>query len=126
MPGGNKISRKQEAAIAALLSQPTLEAAATAAGVSLRTLKGWLHLPEFAAEYAAARRLVLEGSVARLLAATGRAVETLERNLDADRPGDQIRAAVAILEHAHKGVEVLDLEARIATLEELQAARKKP
>src|SRR5262249_16290062 len=65
-----------------------------------------------------------ERTVARLLASTIKAVEALDRNLDADRPGDQIRAAVAVLDHAAKGVELLDLAGQVGDLrhqmEELQ------
>jgi hypothetical protein len=120
---GDKLSRKQEQAIAALLAQPTIEAAARAANVAERTLKGWLVLPEFAAAYARARREVLERTVARLLKATGKAVDTLEVNLVAERPSDQIRAAVAILEHAGRGVELLDLAERLAEVERRLAER---
>jgi hypothetical protein len=125
MPGhGAKLERKQEQAIAALLAEPTIEAAARKAKVAHATLKGWLKQPAFEAAYAEARRQVLERTVARLLASTIKAVEALDRNLDADRPGDQIRAAVAVLEHAAKGVELLDLAGQVGDLrhqvEELQ------
>jgi hypothetical protein len=122
---GDKLSRRQEQAISALLSEPTLAAAAAAAGCAVRTLKGWLVLPAFAAAYAAARRQVLEQAVVRLVGVTGEAVDTLAANLGADRPGDQIRAAVAILEHAHKGVEVLDLEQRLSALEAAHRLRRR-
>jgi hypothetical protein len=126
MPGGNQINHKQEKAIAALLREPTIEAAARKAGVALRTLKGWLVLPEFAAAYATARHQILERTVDRLLATTGEAVETLRESLKADRTADRIRAAVAILEHAHKGMEAGELAREVAELrqqiEELQRA----
>src|SRR5262249_22587519 len=80
------------------------------------TLRRWLNLPDFRAHYAEARTGVLERTVARLLAATGKAVEALERNLEADRPADEVRAARAILAHATKGVEVLDLAEQVAEL----------
>ena len=41
------LGRKQEETIAALLSQRNLEEAAKAAGISQRTLRRWLKLPEF-------------------------------------------------------------------------------
>jgi transposase-like protein len=48
---GEKLGRKQEEAIAALLSQRNIEEAARAAGVGTRTLIRWLKLPEFGKEY---------------------------------------------------------------------------
>jgi hypothetical protein len=123
---GDKLSRKQEQAIAALLTQPTVEAAARVADVSERALRKWLKLPEFKAAFAAARASLLERTVVLLLGATRKSVETLEINLSAERPGDQIRAAVAILEHASRGVELLDLAERLAEVERRLAERGEP
>ncbi len=50
------LGRKQEEAIAALLSQRNIEDAARVAGVGVRTLLRWLKLPEFDAAYREARR----------------------------------------------------------------------
>jgi hypothetical protein len=44
MSGRSKLTRKQEALIAALLTEPTHAAAAAKAGVSEATLHRWLHL----------------------------------------------------------------------------------
>ena len=48
---GEKLTRKQEQAVAALLEQPTVLRAATVAGVSERTLRLWLKDPGFKAAY---------------------------------------------------------------------------
>jgi len=45
---GSKFGRKQEEAIAALLSQRNLEDAARVAGIAPKTLVRWLKAPEFA------------------------------------------------------------------------------
>ena len=51
--------------------------------------------------------------------AAAEAVVTLRRNLSEPTPqAVQVRAAVAILEHAARGVELLDLAERVAALEE--------
>ena len=52
---GEKLTRKQEQAVAALLEQPTVLRAATAAGVSERTLRLWLKDPGFKAAYPGSR-----------------------------------------------------------------------
>jgi hypothetical protein len=113
---GEKFERKLELAVAALLSEPTVEAAAAKVGVGYATLKSWLKDPEFAAAYAEARREVLERSVARLLALTDKAVKALERNLDCGKPSGENRAAALVFEHAYRGVEVLDLARQLAEL----------
>jgi hypothetical protein len=48
---GEKLGRKQEDAIAALLSQRTVEEAAHVTGVGVRTLLRWMKIPEFDADY---------------------------------------------------------------------------
>jgi hypothetical protein len=117
MGHGEKRTRKQELAIAALLVEATVEAAAAKAGVCYRTLKGWLADLDFRAAYREARRAVVEGAVGRLQHATGKAVETLTRNLDCGNAAAENRAAVAILELALKGVELQDVLARLDELE---------
>lgn len=114
---GEKLTRKQEEAIAALLTQPTIPAAATTAGVSENTLKNWLALPGFQAAYRDARQQVLDRVIVRLMAASSAAIDTLVANLTASKPSDQIRAAVAILDRATAGGDVLALAERIKALE---------
>jgi DNA-directed RNA polymerase specialized sigma24 family protein len=50
------LTDKQEAAIAALLTEPTYARAAAVAGISEGTLYRWLHLPAFRAAFRQARR----------------------------------------------------------------------
>jgi hypothetical protein len=102
MSGRTKLNRKQESAIAALLTAPTHAAAAAAAGVGEATLYRWLKLPEFRWAFRNARRRLVDDAVVRLQAATGRAVDALERNLTAGQPAVQVRAAVAVLDQLVK------------------------
>jgi hypothetical protein len=113
---GDRMTRQQELAVAALLELPTITAAAAAVGLDESTLRQWLKDPGFAAAYADARREVLERAVTRLVRTLGKAVDALERNLTAERPADQLRAAALVLEHATKGVEVLDLARQLDEL----------
>jgi hypothetical protein len=122
---GEKLTRKHEQAIAALLSTPSIPAAAKVAGIGEATLWRWLQLPDFAAAYRAARRQVVERAVSELQAATGEAVETLKRNLTCENPAVEIRAAQIIIEQAIKGVELVDLQERVERLEGLLAEQEK-
>jgi hypothetical protein len=102
---GQKLNRKQEALIAALLTESTHAAAAARAGVSEATLHRWLRLPAFQGAYRRARRELVEGAVGRLQAAAGQAVETLLAVAkEGARDGDRVRAAVALLDHALRGL----------------------
>src|ERR1700751_6026902 len=74
---GVKFGRKQEEAIAALLSQRNVEEAARVAGVGTRTLLRWLQIPEFQIAYREARRGAFRQSVARLQQASSAAASTL-------------------------------------------------
>ncbi len=121
---GEKLTRKQEQAIAALLSSGTVKAAAERSGVSEVSLWRWMQLPEFQAQYRAVRRQVVERAVSELQAATGEAVETLRRNLNCEQANVEIRAAQIIIEQAVKGVELIDLQERIERLEQLSASVK--
>ena len=121
---GEKLGRKQEEAIAALLSQRSIDDAARACGVGTRTLLRWLKLPEFNAAYREARRAAVSQSVARLQQATGAAVSTLLKVMvDPNTPAStRVRAADSVLDHSAKAIEIEDIEARVAALEATSAS----
>ena len=115
---GEKLTRKQEEAIMALLSESTLASAAERIRVSDVTLGRWLKRPEFDAAYKDARRQVMEKAVAQLQNSTWAASTTLVRLLGAGSDSVRLRAAMAILDQANKGLEMLDFEERLAALEQ--------
>jgi hypothetical protein len=124
---GEKLGRKQEEAIAALLSQRNIDEAARAAGVGTRTLIRWLKLPEFRKEYRKARREAVHQSVARLQQATGAAASVvLKLMTDPNVPAAvKLRAAECVFDRAFKGVELEDIEARVAELERAAEAESR-
>ena len=114
---GEKLTRKQEAAIAALLSEATVGGAAEHAGVSEASLWRWLKMPDFQAAYREARREVMEKAVAQLQNSAWAASTTLVRLLGAGSDSVRLRAATTILDQANKGLEMMDFEERLAALE---------
>jgi hypothetical protein len=74
---GAKFSRKMEAAVAALLTQPNVDAAARTAGISVATLMRWQKEPEFQKTYREARRAAFGQAIARLQQMSGATVATL-------------------------------------------------
>ena len=120
---GEKFGRKKEEAIAALLSQRSLEEAARAAGIGTRTLLRWMQVPEFSAAYRKARRDAVSQSTARLQQATGAAASTLLKvMIDPNTPAStKVRAAECVLNHSAKAIE--DIEVRVAELERSLAAK---
>jgi hypothetical protein len=125
MPQPDKPGRR-ERAIAALLAEPSVEAAARSARVGVATLRRWLAQPEFRAAYRAARRELLEGAVGQLQKAAGSAVDALVGTLGAEKDGDKIRAATAILDRAMRGLELLELVERVEEIERRLESRGGP
>src|SRR6266849_5924152 len=116
---GAKFGRKQEEAIAALLSHRSIDDAAQAIHIAPRTLLRWLQLTEFNAAYRKARRAAVSQSVARLQQATGAAVSTLLKVMvDPSTPAStRVRAADSVPDHSAKAIEIEDIEVRVAALE---------
>jgi len=123
---GSKFGRKQEEAIAALLTQRNIEEAAGAVGIAAKTLLRWMKEPEFDAAYRKARRSAFSQSVARLQQGTSAAAATLLKTMiDPNTPASvRVRAAEAIFNHAAKAIEIEDIEARVAELERGAEASK--
>ena len=114
---GSKRETHEDRAVAALLTESSIGAAAKVAGVSESTLLRWLQELDFKARYRAARRDAVEHAVSQLQRATVEAVEALRRNLTSGVPSTEISAAKTILDNAIRGVELTDLAARIEELE---------
>ena len=123
---GSKLGRKQEEAIAALLTHRNIEEAAGAAGIGARTVLRWLKIPEFQAAYRQARRDAFGQAVARLQQATSAAATTLLKTMiEPTTPASvRVRAAEAIFNHAAKAIEIEDIESRVAALEQAAASGK--
>ena len=116
---GEKLSRKQEQAITALVLCASLTEAAAQCGLAEVTLRRWLKQDGFQQAYRDARRQVVQQAIVQVQRATGEAVETLRGVMQGtDAPASaKVSAAKTILETALKAVELEDLEGRIAALE---------
>jgi hypothetical protein len=114
-----KLGCKKEEAIVALLSHRTIEDAARACNKRPRTLFRWLNEPDFRAAYQQARRIAFSQSVARLQQASSAAVSTLLKVMldPASSASARVGAAKAVLDHTAKGIEIEDLEERLAAIE---------
>ena len=123
---GAKFGRKQEEAIAALLSHRSIDDAAQAIHIAPRTLLRWLQMVEFNAAYRKARRAAFSQSIARLQQGSSAAVTTLLKiMLDVNAPAStRVRAADSVLDHAAKAIEIEDIEVRVAALERAAKANQ--
>ncbi len=120
------MARKQDDAIAALLTQRNVEEAARAAGIGTRTLLRWLKLPDFQAAYRQARRDAFGQAIARLQQGTSAAATTLLKTMiDPATPASvKVRSAEVIFNQATKAIEIEDIEARVSELERATEAAK--
>ena len=117
---GEKLTRRQDAAILALLTHPSIPEAAKAAQVSPKTLWRWMQREDFQAAYQRARREVVRRGLANLQEAVTEAVQTL-RDVMADPKAPasaRVSAARTVLESALRAVEIEDLQKRLAEIEE--------
>ena len=118
--GNSALTRRQEKAIACLLSEATIAGAATRARVSEATLRRWLKQAQFTYVYQQARQESYRESLRLLRRAANAAIAVLVRAMqDASASNAaRIRAAEIILEHDRRGVMEEDLLVRIQALED--------
>ena len=114
-----KLGRKKEDAIVALLSHRSIEDAAKACNTAARTLHRWLTEPDFDAAYRAARRKAFGQSIGRLQQGAAAAATTLLKVMiePGTPPATRVRAAESVLAHAAKAIEIEDIDARLRELE---------
>ncbi|MET9128619.1 helix-turn-helix domain-containing protein [Streptomyces antibioticus] len=112
------------AAITALAQGHTTTQAATAAGVTVRTVQRWINDPDFALNVRDARKDLLQHAVGRLAAGAVQAVDTLLEALEDDSTKVRVMAARTLLDTLLPLRESLELEERIAALE--TADRQEP
>ena len=126
--GAIELTPAQRRAIAALLTERDIRAAATEARVGERSLHRWLKLPAFCAAAAPCKAHTrargeqaaqLEQITRRLSHAAGAALDALERGLQAEEPmALQLRAADIVIGRMLKARELLELELRLTALEQ--------
>jgi len=112
---------KKQKALVALLTQPTKEKAAAAAGITSKTLRGYLDDPEFQAEYRKAFAELVEDATRKVQQTLDPAVAVLREVMEDSDENGQVRvsAARSVLEYGLKMTEQTDI---ITRLQELEAA----
>jgi hypothetical protein len=116
---GSKFGRKKAAAIVALVNEPTIDAAARVIGVSGKTLRRWLQIPEFQEEYQKALREVHRQCMARIQQNSPAAVTVMLRMMadPAVPPAIRLKAAYGIYDRSADGSELQEIRERILALE---------
>ena len=124
--GPGALPAKQESALRAVLSHPTLKEAALAAGISETTLWRYMQDGEFSKRLREARRDAVGHAVTRLQRASSDAVTVLrDLMMKEDAPAAaRITAARTVLDYSMRAVETDELRARIDELEEFIRAKQ--
>lgn len=120
------MTEKKALALAALLSEPTQEAAAKRVGLSARTIRRYLAEPEFLEAYQQAHARLVEDATQRMQRGLSSAVDALQeiaKDPDAGKTA-RVAAARSLLEQALRYTELSDIMSRIAKLEELAGERQ--
>ena len=115
----NALTAKQSRAVAALLSESTIKAAAEKVSVSERQLYRWLADGTFRAELQRAQDEALDLAVTRLAGGTGAALDTLRAIManPFSKDAARVRAAAVWLAVTLRWREVRDLAERVEALE---------
>jgi len=122
---GEKQTRLQELAIVSLLETTTITAAAKRTGIDESTLRAWLKDSDFADAYRDARRAAVTRATDRLAQACTDAVANLmDMMANSKNDGTRVTASKAVLDYAFKAIELDDLAARLARLEEALSVEK--
>jgi hypothetical protein len=115
---GDKQPRLRERFIMALLSNPSVEAAAESVGISRVTAWRWMRDQTFLERLHEVRRDAWGRAMAQLQEAGPEAVEALRRTLrEAENEAPRVSAAKTILDLGLRVVELGDIEQRLARLE---------
>jgi hypothetical protein len=121
MQGNASLSTNQYKFLASLLACKSIKDAAKDAGVHEATGHRWLNDPTFKQVLEQSKSNLFEQGMSALQAKFVNAVQTLDSNLTALLPADQIRAAKIIIEQTIANQHLVE---RIAELEALLAERE--
>lgn len=124
------VTGRQKRLIDALLSGQSVTAACQQIGVSRNTAYRWMRQPHFKQALQASEAELTEQAMRRLLSMQAEAVDALQAILSSQSvpPGQKLRAVEVALGQVLRYRNQVDLEARLAELEEVvhQVAEKLP
>lgn len=113
------MTHKQAKTLAALLTQPTKEKAAQAAGIGLTTLKRYLADPQFQKEYQKAISGLIEDAATAAKQSLAPALSCLREIVTRDGASDanKIAASRSLIEYGLKLIETFDILRKLDELE---------
>ncbi len=113
-----KVNHRDDA-IAAIVANPTIKAAAAACGVTEKTMHAWLNEPDFAKKVRQAQEEIAREGIRRVMNTIGTALDVLEEvatNKEGN-PGTRVSAAKALLDQYMRAYEMDIVQRRLDALE---------
>jgi transposase-like protein len=116
-----KMGKKQELAVMALLTEPTIKQAAEKVGINEATMHRWLQLDSFQDMFRNAKKQAVSQATARLQQSSSLAVETLNEVMANKKasPMARVTAAKTVLEMCFKAYEIEEIKDRLEKLEDM-------
>lgn len=111
------MSKRQTAFLAALLAGETVARACFLAKIATSTGFKYLQDDNFQLHWRAARRAIIESAISEMQNLTGEAVQALRKVLSSPNQSAVVRAASVILQRSLEGLDLLDYDARISSIE---------
>jgi len=120
--------RNSELFMVQLLSGAPIEKCATAAQISLRTAYRWWANEKFQAQYRQRSKRMLERATQKLIDSLDESIDGLrELSKDAAQPGSsRVSAFLGLLKQGFSNSALIDIEQRIALLEEQRKGNHNP
>jgi len=112
------LNPNQTKAIAALISNSTVEAAADEIGITSKTIYRYMQDPAFVEALNAAQDELIQEAKNRLVAGLNVALDTLKTIMETGDQSNKRLASVAWIDRTLKVTELTELESRISQLEE--------
>ncbi|MCA1011388.1 hypothetical protein [Halobacillus halophilus] len=118
---GEKLNKKQELAVMAIITEPTMQKAADKAGITTSTLYRWQQLDSFQEQLHQMKKETVSQATARLRQSMTIAVDTLTEMASNPKTPAVARGSAArtLLEYGMKAHQMEDLQERIERLEEM-------
>jgi hypothetical protein len=118
------LNPRHERFLLELCGGKTIAGAAKAMGITEATARRWLAIPAVQSAYRAMRHELVESAVRAMQQASRAAVATLIKNLTAQSPAAQIRAAQILLEMTIAATQMEAVVERLERLEERVAGQR--
>jgi AcrR family transcriptional regulator len=112
---------KKEQLLIALLSNPTIKAAAKAAGVPESTIYNYLNDEDFSKEYAQRKRAAVQSAADYLQSRVQSATEIINAIMENELTPPQVRVSACrtVLEYHYRVLEIQEIKDRLTQLESL-------